>query len=113
MHSLQLYSKTGVILRGKILTVKCLTKETATVPVSRCSQLYFHVRSILFLFPGSAAMGRSKGYQDLDDSHIRPRSPGPPMPPPQEIEMASVSVVPDGTKTFELLFMIRIFTSKH
>ncbi|CAH1646641.1 unnamed protein product [Spodoptera littoralis] len=44
-------------------------------------------------------MGRSKGYQDLDDSHIRPRSPGPPMPPPQEIEMASVSVVPDDTFT--------------
>lgn len=41
-------------------------------------------------------MRRSKGYQDLDDSAIGPRPPAPPMPPPQEIEMASVSVVPDG-----------------
>lgn len=41
-------------------------------------------------------MGRAKGYQDLDDSAVGPRPPAPPMPPPQEIEMASVSVVPDG-----------------
>lgn len=41
-------------------------------------------------------MRRAKGYQDLDDSAVGPRPPAPPMPPPQEIEMASVSVVPDG-----------------
>lgn len=46
-------------------------------------------------------MVRSKGYQDLEDSHVRPRSPGTAMPPPQEIEMASVSVVPDGKSTFQ------------
>lgn len=41
-------------------------------------------------------MRRSKGYQDLDDNGVGPR-PGPQaMPPPQEIEMASVTVVPDG-----------------
>lgn len=41
-------------------------------------------------------MRRAKGYQDLDDSAVGPRPPAPLMPPPQEIEMASVSVVPDG-----------------
>ncbi|KAI8422244.1 hypothetical protein MSG28_006135 [Choristoneura fumiferana] len=44
-------------------------------------------------------MRRSKGYQDLDDNGVGPR-PGPQaMPPPQEIEMASVTVVPDDTFT--------------
>lgn len=41
-------------------------------------------------------MRRSKGYQDLDENVGDGRQPAPPMPPPQEIEMASVSVVPDG-----------------
>lgn len=41
-------------------------------------------------------MRRAKGYQDLDDNGGDTRVPAPPMPPPQEIEMASVSVVPDG-----------------
>lgn len=41
-------------------------------------------------------MRRAKGYQDLDESGIAARSLAPPMPPPQEIEMASVTVVPDG-----------------
>lgn len=47
-------------------------------------------------------MGRAKGYQDLDDSAVgpRPRPSSPAMPPPQEIEMASVSVVPDGRHSF-------------
>lgn len=41
-------------------------------------------------------MRRSKGYQDLDDGAVGPRSSVSPMPPAQEIEMASVTVVPDG-----------------
>lgn len=40
-------------------------------------------------------MRRAKGYQDLDDTSPSSRAPVP-MPPPQEIEMASVTVVPDG-----------------
>ncbi|CAH0714415.1 unnamed protein product, partial [Brenthis ino] len=44
-------------------------------------------------------MRRAKGYQDLDDNVGEMRQPVPPMPPPQEIEMASVSVVPDDTFT--------------
>ncbi|XP_061380089.1 synaptic vesicle 2-related protein [Danaus plexippus] len=44
-------------------------------------------------------MRRSKGYQDLDENVGDGRQPAPPMPPPQEIEMASVSVVPDDTFT--------------
>lgn len=50
-------------------------------------------------------MRRAKGYQDLDDSAVGPRPPAPAMPPPQEIEMASVSVVPDG-KIYLLAFYI-------
>lgn len=99
MHLLQLSSVSGVFLYYVIITVKCLNVKTANIPVTRRSLVYIHVRSV-FLLLETAEMGRSKGYQDLDDSHIRPRSPGPPMPPPQEIEMASVSVVPDGTLTF-------------
>lgn len=45
-------------------------------------------------------MRRAKGYQDLDDSAVSPHQVTPrPMPPPQEIEMATVSVVPDDTFT--------------
>lgn len=45
-------------------------------------------------------MGRSKGYQDLDDSTSQRSAATTIMPtPPQEIEMASVSVVPDDTFT--------------
>ncbi|XP_041982949.1 synaptic vesicle 2-related protein [Aricia agestis] len=44
-------------------------------------------------------MRRAKGYQDLDENAADTRMPAPPMPPPQEIEMASVSVVPDDTFT--------------
>ncbi|CAH3960832.1 unnamed protein product [Pieris brassicae] len=44
-------------------------------------------------------MRRSKGYQDLDENAKELRQPVVPMPPPQEIEMASVSVVPDDTFT--------------
>lgn len=41
-------------------------------------------------------MRRSKGYQDLDEgSSHRGSAPALPLPA-QEIEMASVSVVPDG-----------------
>lgn len=43
---------------------------------------------------------RSHGYQDIDsttnDSQIRNELPDPETSLPQEIEMASVSVVPDG-----------------
>lgn len=41
-------------------------------------------------------MRRAKGYQDLDENVGDVRQSVSPMPPPQEIEMASVSVVPDG-----------------
>lgn len=41
-------------------------------------------------------MRRAKGYQDLDENVGDSRIPSTSMPPPQEIEMASVSVVPDG-----------------
>ncbi|XP_063534120.1 synaptic vesicle 2-related protein [Cydia strobilella] len=44
-------------------------------------------------------MRRAKGYQDLDDNAVGPRPGPPPMPAPQEIEMASVTVVPDDTFT--------------
>ncbi|XP_039751718.1 synaptic vesicle 2-related protein [Pararge aegeria] len=43
-------------------------------------------------------MRRAKGYQDLDEN-VGERLPAVPMPLPQEIEMASVSVVPDDTFT--------------
>lgn len=44
-------------------------------------------------------MRRSKGYQDLDETGEtaqRTRGPPPVLGPVQEIEMATVSVVPDG-----------------
>lgn len=41
-------------------------------------------------------MRRSKGYQDLDENAGDSRVSISQMPPPQEIEMVSVSVVPDG-----------------
>ncbi|VVD04621.1 unnamed protein product [Leptidea sinapis] len=44
-------------------------------------------------------MRRAKGYQDLDENAAEFRHTVAPMPPPQEIEMASVSVVPDDTFT--------------
>lgn len=42
-------------------------------------------------------MRRARGYQDLDDNVGDSSISMAQMPPPQEIEMASVSVVPDGT----------------
>lgn len=51
-------------------------------------------------------MRRAKGYQDLDENVGDSRIPSTSMPPPQEIEMASVSVVPDGNF---LLFALHIF----
>lgn len=51
-------------------------------------------------------MRRSKGYQDLDEGPA-PRTSAPALPPPaQEIEMASVSVVPDGK--YSLFFSIYV-----
>lgn len=51
-------------------------------------------------------MRRAKGYQDLDDSAVGPQMAPRPMPPPQEIEMATVSVVPDGK--YKLFCHIRL-----
>lgn len=56
-------------------------------------------------------MRRAKGYQDLDDSAVAPRPQAPPMPPPQEIEMASVSVVPDG-ETSPHIILFHLFRAK-
>lgn len=53
---------------------------------------------------------RSRGYQDIEDSsnnsqtYGRNELPDPDTIVPQEIEMASVSVVPDGNYTFRRLF---------
>lgn len=49
-------------------------------------------------------MRRAKGYQDLDENVGDSRIPSTSMPPPQEIEMASVSVVPDGIFFYFLLY---------
>lgn len=53
---------------------------------------------------------RSRGYQDIEDSsnisqtYGRNELPDPDTTMPQEIEMASVSVVPDGSNSFCCLF---------
>lgn len=52
-------------------------------------------------------MRRAKGYQDLDDNAVGLRPQAPPMPLPQEIEMASVSVVPDG------MYLLPWLTKRH
>lgn len=56
-------------------------------------------------------MRRSKGYQDLDDGNeTTPRETtarsAAPLPPVQDIEMATVSVVPDGVYNKPLYYHI-------
>lgn len=59
-------------------------------------------------------MRRSKGYQDLDEggeTTQKGRAPLPAMGPVQEIEMATVSVVPDGN-LLAIFLLTGLFTNQ-